>query len=37
MRENEIARIAVMEAINAEDNGIWIRLEELVRERKQEG
>ena len=37
MRNNEIARIAVMEAINADDSGIWLRIEQLIRERKNEG
>lgn len=37
LRTNEIARIAVMEAINSDDSGIWLRLEQLIRERKQEG
>ena len=37
LRNNEIARIAITEDINSDDNGIWIRLEQLVRERKQEG
>ena len=35
LRANETARIATMEAINAGDDGIWIRIEQLVRERKK--
>lgn len=34
LRKKEIARIAVMEAIKTEDDGIWIRLEQLVREQQ---
>ena len=33
LRDNEIARIAVMEAMSSNDVGIWIRIEELVRGR----
>lgn len=37
LRENKTARIAVMEAINSDDDGIWIRIEQLIRERQKEG
>lgn len=37
LRYNETARIAIMEAINSDDDGIWVRIEQLIRERQQEG
>ena len=37
LRNNEIARIAVTEAIDSGDDGIWIRLEQLIMERKRMG
>lgn len=36
LRTNEIARIAVNEAIRSADDGIWLRLEQLVMERQNE-
>ena len=35
LRENESARIAITEAINSGDDGIWSRIEQLVKEQQE--